>query len=63
MLNWRVFTRLPLSSADSTNVGVNCGNVGKLHEVAPDAGATIICERIECHQSAERWTPHREHAL
>ena len=55
MLDWRIFSLLPISSADSVNVGMNCGRTAKLYEVDPAAGAEVIASRIESHNSAERW--------
>lgn len=55
MLDWRVFTRLPLSSADSVNVGMNCGRSARLFAVDPVAGAEVIAARIEAHNSAASW--------
>ncbi len=58
MLNWKIFSQLPLASADSVNVGINCGYVAKLCEASPDVGATVIAQRVESHNSADRFTPH-----
>lgn len=58
MLNPRVFTKLPLSSADSTNAAVNCGNVKRFGMYpAPTAGqrAITIAQRVESHNSAPVW--------
>lgn len=55
MLDWRIFTYLPLASADSCNVGINCGREAKLFEVDPVAGATVIASRIEAHNSSSSW--------
>jgi hypothetical protein len=58
MLNPKVFTRLPLSSADSTNATVNCGAVKRFGMYAPaTAGqrAQVIAERIEQHNSAPQF--------
>ena len=58
MLNPDVFTRLPLSSADSTNAAVNGGSLGRFGSyIPPTAGqrATVIADRIESHNSAPIW--------
>jgi hypothetical protein len=55
MLDWRIFTELPLASADSVNVGINCGRTANLYSVDPVAGAAVILARIEAHNSAQRW--------
>jgi hypothetical protein len=60
MLNPKVFTRLPLSSADSTNAGVNCGSKRRFGMYVPPTAAQraeIIASRIEVHQSAAVWVP------
>ena len=59
MLNPEVFSRLPLASADSTNVGRNAGNTGRWQgEYAPAslaARGVVLAERIESVQSAAVW--------
>lgn len=55
MLDWRVFTWLPLASADSVNVGMNCGRSARLFAVDPAAGAEVIAARVEGHNSARAW--------
>jgi len=60
MLDPTIFSHLPLSSADSTNVGRNCGidNAWK-GTYAPKTARTralVMMERIESHASASRWT-------
>ena len=60
MLNPKVFTRLPLASADSTNATVNAGNLDRFGMYKPpNAGtrAAVIAERIEAHNSAPVWRP------
>lgn len=55
MLNPKVFTRLPLSSADSTNAAVNCGAVTRFGMYVPATSsqrAAVIADRIEAHNSA-----------
>lgn len=58
MLNPKVFTKLPLSSADSTNAAVNCGSkdrFGIYRPVTAGQRAQVIADRIETQNSAERW--------
>lgn len=59
MLDPEVFTRLPFSSADSTNVGRNIGIDGKWRGTyqPPDKDwrAAVMAARIESHNSAQRW--------
>lgn len=55
MLNPKIFTKLPFSSADSTNVGVNAGSKNRFGMYVPvDSGvrAEIIAQRIEEHNSS-----------
>lgn len=61
MLNPTVFSQLPLSSADSTNVARNIGIdsawTGQyMKGLSKDVRAMVIRERIEKHASAARWT-------
>lgn len=56
MLNPRVFTRLPLTSADSTNVGQNASREAKRWGVSVPTARRIMAENVEREQSAERWT-------
>ena len=61
MLDPRVFSCFPFSSADSTNVARNIG-IDKAWERSPYAPASlhtralVMMERIERHASAARWT-------
>lgn len=58
MLNTRIFTKLPLASADSTNATMNCGAVKRFGMYpAPTAAqrAAVIAERIEVENSACVW--------
>jgi hypothetical protein len=60
MLDPTIFSHLPLKSADSTNVGRNCG-IDKAWKgtYAPQSARTralVMMERIEAHASASRWT-------
>lgn len=60
MLDPTIFSHIPLSSADSTNVSRNIG-IDKQWDNAPYAPksrmmrALIMAERIEIHASASRW--------
>ena len=63
MLNPRVFTRLPLASADSTNIGRNVGIdanwKGTYQPMGPghkDVRAAIMRSRIETHNAPARWS-------
>lgn len=60
MLDPAVFTRIPLASADSTNVARNAGNSSRWSgSYAPPSKAArgvIIAERIEAQQSPARWS-------
>jgi hypothetical protein len=59
MLDPRVFTLLPFSSADSTNVARNIGIdakwKGTYTPVSKAARGVVIADRIESQQSAPRW--------
>ena len=59
MLNPEVFTRLPLSSADSTNIAQNIGIDsawrGTYQPKGKDVRALVMRERIEAHQSLQHW--------
>lgn len=59
MLDPRVFTRLPLASADSTNIARNIGIEAKWRgpysPPSKEARAALLRERIEFRQAASRW--------
>ncbi len=58
MLNPAVFSRMPLSSADSTNATVNAGSkdrFGIYLPVTAAARANVIADRVEAWQSAPVW--------
>jgi hypothetical protein len=58
MLNPKVFSKLPLASADSTNAAVNCGALGRFGMYPPPTSsqrAAVIAERIEVQNSAPCW--------
>lgn len=55
MLNPKVFSKLPLASADSTNAGRNCNQLDRFGMYVPATGAqrtAVIADRIEQHNSA-----------
>jgi len=60
MLNPAIFTRLPLSSADSTNIGRNIGIdkawKGSYPPPTKEARADVMRSRIESHNSPARWS-------
>lgn len=58
MLNPKVFTRLPLASADSTNAGVNCNGKrweGPYMPATSWQRAAVIADRVEAHNSLCHW--------
>lgn len=59
MLDPTIFTKIPLSSADSTNIGRNIGIDlkwnGAYSPASKETRALIMRERIESHQSAPTW--------
>lgn len=59
MLNPKVFSLLPLASADSTNIGRNIGidKRWKQNYAPPtkESRARLLRERIEAHPGAQRW--------
>ena len=57
MLNPEIFSRLPLASADSTNIGQNNGiKWGGRYEPATEATkSVVIAERIELAECAVIW--------
>lgn len=58
MLNPQVFTRLPLSSADSTNASVNCNGSrwdGPYKPATAWQRAAVIAGRVEANNSAPFW--------
>ena len=66
MLNPDIFTRLPLTSADSTNVAVNSGSIGRFGQYVPASRslrAAVIAERIEIHPGAQRWQEFNQGSL
>ena len=66
MLDPEVFTRLPLTSADSTNAAVNCGSLSRFGNYKPPTAAqraAVIAERIESHNSAPVWARFEQMGL
>lgn len=61
MMNPKIFSRLPLSSADSTNAAVNSGSLNRFGLYVPTTAAqraAVIAERIEQYSSASVWSEH-----
>ena len=62
MLNPDVFSRLPFSSADSTNIAQNIGIDsawrGTYTPPSKECRALVMRERIESHQATTFWEPH-----
>lgn len=59
MLNPEIFTRLPLSSADSANASVNSGSISRFGQYpAPSKAvrAAVIADRIEAYNSSPVWS-------
>lgn len=60
MLNPKVFTRLPLASADSTNIARNIGIdqawTGAYQPATKPGRAALLRERIESHNSPATWS-------
>lgn len=66
MLDPRIFERLPLSSADSTNAAVNSGSLSRFGNYVPPTAAqraAVIAERIEKHNSAAVWQKSKQEEL
>lgn len=60
MMNPKIFTRLPLSSADSVNAAVNCGSTSRFGMYLPATAsqrAAVIADRVERFNSASVWIP------
>lgn len=63
MLSTKIFPRLPLASADSTNASRNCGLQNRFGMYTPITNghrAVVIADRIEAHNSAPLWPPSAE---
>lgn len=60
MLDPAIFSRLPLSSADSTNAAVNSGSLDRFGIYVPPTAAqraAVIAERVESYNSLPAWSP------
>lgn len=60
MLSPKVFTHLPLASADSTNAAVNGGSLSRFGLYLPPTSSqrsAVIADRIEMHNSAAVYVP------
>lgn len=58
MLDPKIFTKLPFSSCDSTNVAVNCADSNRWKNYPPPSNEVrglVLAERIEAHNSANEW--------
>lgn len=59
MLNPEIFSRLPLASADSTNigrnVGIDCHWNGSYQPVGKPARARVMRQRIEAYNAPAKW--------
>jgi hypothetical protein len=63
MLDPDIFTKLPLSSADSTNAAVNSGSVSRFGSYPPphrSQRATVLADRIESENSCAVFINHQE---
>lgn len=66
MLDPRIFERLPLASADSTNAAVNCGSLSRFGAYLPPTAAQraeVIASRIEATNSAAAWAADGQQEL
>ena len=66
MLNPDIFTRIPLTSADSTNVAVNSGSINRFGYYVPPTRslrAAVIADRIELLNSCSAWTNFEQQQL
>jgi hypothetical protein len=55
MLSTDVFPKLPLASADSTNVARNHARESRRYQMTNGMGAIVIAGRVESQQSASLW--------
>lgn len=51
-----VFSQLPLSSADSTNIAQNHARERQMYHLTPAMAGLVLLDRVERHASAPRWT-------
>lgn len=66
MLNPAVFSKLPFTSADSTNASVNAGSLKRFGIYTPATSsqrAAVIADRIESHNSAAVWADVRQESF
>lgn len=66
MLDPDIFTKLPLSSADSTNAAVNGGSISRFGSYPSPTRAqrsTVIADRIEAYNSSAIFETHHQEAL
>jgi hypothetical protein len=66
MLNPTIFSQIPFSSADSTNVAQNNQNPsrwirGGYQAVSPEGRALVLRDRIESHAAAVAWNREARH--
>jgi hypothetical protein len=63
MLDPEVFSKMPLSSADSTNAVQNAKSNDRFGMYRPPTAAqraAVIADRIEIHNSAPIWLAHKQ---
>lgn len=66
MLDPKIFSEIPLSSADSTNAVRHAGDVKRFGMYPPGSSAqraNVIADRIESNNSAACWTKHEQQKL
>lgn len=66
MLDPKIFTKLPLASADSINAGRRGNSMDRFGMYPPPTAAQradVVAERIESHSSAATWTRVDQHDL
>jgi hypothetical protein len=66
MLDPEIFSRLPLSSADSTNAAVNCNRLARFGMYTPATSsqrAAVIADRVEKHNSSEIFINYKNNDL
>ncbi|MGB2401547.1 MAG: hypothetical protein ACPH7H_07100 [Porticoccaceae bacterium] len=66
MLDPQVFSRLPLSSADSTNAAVNSGAISSYGSYVPPSRhmrTAVIADRVEQFNSSSKWQSFQQEQL
>jgi hypothetical protein len=66
MLDPEIFTKLPLTSADSTNAAVNAGSLSRFGMYIPSTSsqrAAVIADRIETHNSSIFYSFSKQNEL